>query len=307
MTDSKTMLWAGFFILMLGMLALDLGVFHRKAHEVKTREALIWSAVWVALALLFCLGIYFVYSAEKAEEFLAGYLLEKSLSVDNIFVFLLVFTYFQVSPIYQHKVLFWGIIGALIMRAILILAGISLIQTFHWLIYIFGAFLIVAGVRMAFQKDKKIQPEKNPVIRLSRWLLPVTDRYENGRFFTRRGGRFFTTPLFIVLIFVETTDLFFAMDSIPAIFSITYDPFIVYTSNVFAILGLRALYFAVAGTLRLFRYLHYGLAVVLVFAGAKLLLSDVYKIPVSAALSVIAGILLVSVVASVLSGDKLEA
>lgn len=298
--DSQTILWAGFIVFMLAMLALDLGVFHRKAHEVKFKEALIWSAVWIALALIFNLWIYLDYGSEKAEEFLTGYLIEKSLSVDNIFVFLLIFSYFQVPPLYQHKVLFWGIIGALFMRAFLIIAGLSLIQAFHWVIYIFGAFLIVTGMRMAVQKGKKIHPERNPVIRLSRRLLPVTDRYEDGKFFIRRGGRLFATPLFIVLLFVETTDLVFALDSIPAVFAITLDPFIIYTSNVFAILGLRALYFAVAGILRLFHLLHYGLAAILVFAGVKLSLSEIYKIPVSAALGVIAGILLVSVIASLL-------
>ncbi len=301
---NKILLWVVFNIFVLTMLALDLGVFHRKAHVIKIKEALVWSAVWITLALLFNLGIYFWRGPETALEFLTGYLIEKSLSVDNIFVFLLIFSYFGVLPLYQHKVLFWGILGALIMRAVFIAAGITLIEKFHWTIYLFGAFLVLMGIKMALQKERKIKPERNPLLRLFRRWVPVTDDYAEGRFFVKRAGRYLATPLVIVLIVVETTDVIFAVDSIPAILAITLDPFIVYTSNVFAILGLRALYFALAGVMELFHYLHYGLSTVLVFVGIKMLLADLYKIPVSIALSVVAGILLVSVMASIFDKKK---
>ena len=298
--------WILFNVFVLAMLALDLGVFHRKAHEVKVKEALAWSAVWIALALLFNVGIYFWRGPQLALEFFTGYLIEKSLSVDNIFVFLLIFSYFRVDALYQHKVLFWGILGALVMRAIFIAAGVTLIQQFHWVIYIFGAFLILTGIKMALQKGKEIHPERNPVLRLFRRLMPISDRYVEDKFFVRLNGRTFATPLFVVLLIVETTDLIFAVDSIPAILAITIDPFIVYTSNVFAILGLRALYFALAGVMRLFHYLHLGLSVILVFIGIKMLLVDIYKIPIVVALSVVAGILVVSVVVSVLRPRKAD-
>lgn len=263
-------LWIGFNVFVLAMLALDLGVFHRKAHVVKIKEALIWSAVWIALALLFNVGVYYWRGPQTALEFLTGYLLEKSLSVDNVFVFLLIFSYFRVPALCQHKVLFWGILGALIMRTVFIAAGIRLIQQFHWVIYVFGAFLIFTGIKMALQKDKEIYPEKNPVIKLFRRLMPVTqDHDEESRFFVRKAGRLHATPLFVALLVVETTDVIFAVDSIPAILAITRDPFIVYTSNVFAILGLRALYFALAGIMPMFHYLHYGLSAILVFVGVK--------------------------------------
>ncbi|KPK99298.1 MAG: hypothetical protein AMJ91_08295, partial [candidate division Zixibacteria bacterium SM23_73_3] len=284
--------------------ALDLGVFHRKAHVIKIKEALAWSAFWITLALLFNLGIYFWRGPETALEFLTGYLIEKSLSLDNLFVFLLIFSYFRVPSLYQHKVLFWGIIGALIMRAVFIFTGIALVQKFHWVIYIFGAFLILSGIKMGLQKGKEIHPERNPVLRLFRRFMPVTDGYEDSKFFIKRAGRYLATPLFIVLLVVETTDVIFAVDSIPAILAITLDPFIVYTSNVFAILGLRALYFALAGLMRLFHYLHYGLSAILVFVGVKMLLVDVYKIPVAIALGVVASILLISVIASIIRPRK---
>src|SRR4030043_1635576 len=301
---SKIVLWVAFNIFVLGVLALDLGIFHRKAHVIKIKEALVWSAVWITLALLFNLGIYFWRGPETALEFLTGYLIEKSLSVDNIFVFLLVFSFFGVPPLYQHKVLFWGILGALIMRAVFIAAGITLIEKFHWTIYIFGAFLILIGAKMALQKERKIHPERNPILRLFRRWVPVAEDYAEGRFLVKRAGHYLATPLFIVLIVVETTDITFAVDSIPAILAITLDPFIVYTSNVFAILGLRALYFALAGIMELFHHLHYGLSAVLVFVGLKMLLADLYKIPVSIALSVVAGILLISVMTSILDKKK---
>ncbi len=288
--------WIAFNVFVILMLALDLGVFHRKAHVISIKEALVWSAIWTVLALLFNLGIYFWHGSEAALEFLAGYLIERSLSVDNIFVFLLVFSYFQVPARYQHKVLFWGILGALIMRVIFIAAGVALIQRLEWIIYIFGAFLILTGVKMALKKERQIHPEKNPVIRLFRRFMPVADQYEEGKFFVRVKARTLATPLFIILLVIETTDIVFALDSIPAIFAITLDPFIVYTSNVFAILGLRALYFALAGAMRLCASLHYGVSAILVFTGGKMLLADIYRIPVAVALSVIAGILMVSVI-----------
>jgi tellurite resistance protein TerC len=300
----QILLWMAFNIFILAMLALDLGFFHRKAHAIKIKEALVWSGVWIALALLFNLGIYFWRGPETALEFLTGYLIEKSLSVDNIFVFLMIFSYFGVPSLYQHKVLFWGILGALIMRAVFIAAGITLIEKFHWTIYIFGAFLILIGIKMALQKEREIRPERNPALKLFRRWVPVTVEYVEGKFFVKRPDRCLATPLLIVLIVVETTDIIFAVDSIPAVLAITLDPFIVYTSNVFAILGLRALYFALAGVMKLFHHLHYGLSAVLVFVGIKMLLSDLYKIPVSIALSVVAGILLISVMTSTLDKKK---
>lgn len=300
-------LWIGFNVFVLAMLALDLGVFHRKAEAIKVRHALVWSAIWIGVALAFNLVLYFWRGSELALQFLAGYLIERSLSVDNIFVFLLIFAYFKVPNALQYKVLFWGIIGALIMRALLIAAGVTLIERFHWMVYVFGAFLIFTGIKMARQRGKEIHPEKNPVLRLFRRLMPVTERYEGAAFFVRRAGRYVATPLFIVLLVVETTDVVFALDSIPAILAVTVDPFIVYTSNVFAILGLRALYFAVAGLMQMFRYLDYGLSAVLVFVGAKMLLADLYKIPTEVALGVVAAILAISILASVAVRRRQEA
>ncbi len=304
--SNQVLPWFAFNIFVVVMLALDLGVFHRKAHVIEIRESLVWSAVWVALALLFNLGIYFWRGPETALEFLTGYLIERSLSIDNIFVFLVVFSYFRVSSLYQHKVLFWGILGAMIMRVIFIIAGVALIQKFNWIIYIFGAFLILTGIKMALQRDKQIHPERNPVLRVFRRLMPVSDDYEDGKFFVKRAGRYLATPLFIVLLVVETTDVIFAADSIPAIFAITLDPFIVYTSNVFAILGLRALYFTLAGIMRLCLSIHYGLSAILVFVGIKMLLADIYKIPVGIALGVVAGLLTISVIACMFRPRKEE-
>jgi tellurite resistance protein TerC len=291
-------MWIGFNVFVLAMLALDLGVFHRKAHEVNVKEALWWSAVWIALALAFNAGIYFFRGEEDALEFLTGYLLEKALSVDNIFVFIMIFAYFKVPARYQHKVLFWGILGALVMRALFIAGGVTLIQKFHWVIYVFGGFLILTGIRMALHQDTEIRPEKNPVLKLFRRFMPVAERHKGDSFFIKQNGRRFATPLFIVLLMIETTDVIFAVDSIPAILAITTDPFIVYTSNVFAILGLRALYFALAGVMQMFHYLAYGLAAILVFVGAKMMLADFYKLPISVALGVVAGILTIAIVAS---------
>jgi tellurite resistance protein TerC len=296
----EVLLWVVFNLFVLAMLALDLGVFHRKGHAIQIREALAWSAMWIALSLLFNLGIYLWYGSVPALEFLTGYLLEYSLSVDNIFVFLMLFTYFRVPYRHQHKVLFWGILGALIMRVLFIIMGVTLIQKFHWAIYLFGAFLIVTGIRMGLQHNKEIHPEKNPVLRLFHRLMPVTEDYEEGKFFVKRSGRYLATPLLVVVLVMETTDVLFAVDSIPAILAITQDPFIVYTSNVFAILGLRSLYFALAGIMRLFHYLPYGLSAVLVFVGVKMLLADVYKMPIGMALGVIGGVLTLSVIASII-------
>jgi tellurite resistance protein TerC len=285
------------------MLVLDLGVFHRRAHTVKFREALAWSVAWIALAAIFAVVVFFWHGRTPALEFVTGYVIELSLSVDNLFVFLLIFRFFRVPSDHQHKVLFWGILGALIMRAIFIAAGVGLIQRFHWIIYVFGAFLVYSGIKLFFQEEAEIHPEKNPVLRLFRRWVPVTKDYEGNKFFVRRPG-LYATPLFVVLLVVETTDLLFAVDSIPAILAITRDAFIVYTSNVFAILGLRSMYFALAGMMEMFRYLHYGLSLVLVFVGAKMLLSHYFEIPTPVALGVVAGVLAISVIASMANPRK---
>jgi tellurite resistance protein TerC len=296
--EGQTLAWVLFNVLVLGVLALDLVVFHRKPHALGVKEAVGWVIFWVFLAAAFGVFVYFWKGPNVALEFVTGYLIEESLSVDNMFVFLMIFTYFAVPRLYQHRVLFWGILGALVMRAVLIFAGVALIQRFHWIIYVFGAFLIVTGVRMAFQKDQEIHPEQNPVLKLVRRLIPLTNRYEGAHFFLRQNGRLVATPLFVVLIVIETTDLVFALDSIPAVLAITHDPFIVYTSNVFAILGLRALFFAIVGAMELAYYLHYGLSAILVFVGLKMVASEFYKVPLGVALGMVAGILFVSLFAS---------
>jgi tellurite resistance protein TerC len=297
--SNQILIWVAFNIFVLAMLAVDLKVFHRQAHAVKLKEALIWSAIWIALALAFNLGLFFWRGSEAALEFLAGYLVEKSLSMDNLFVFLMIFSYFGVQAAHQHKVLFWGVLGALIMRGIFIFAGIALIERLHWIIYVFGALLIISGVRMAFSNNEEINPERNPVLRLFRRFVPVTQDYEADKFFVKRATRYVATPLFVVLLVIETTDVIFAVDSVPAVLAITLDPFIVYTSNVFAILGLRALYFALAGIMAMFYYLHYGLSLILVFVGTKMILADFYEMPVGIALGIIAGILVLSILASI--------
>ena len=297
MTD-QTLLWILFNLFVLAMLALDLGVFHRKSHEVSVREALTWTCVWITLALLFNLFIYYYFDQAKALEFFTGYVIEKSLSVDNIFVIILIFSYFKVPSAYQHKVLFWGILGALVMRIVFILTGVELIHRFHWLIYIFGGFLIFTGIRMLTSGYIKIEPEKNPVVRLARKVFPVTSFFEGDRFFVKKEGKNWATPLFLVVILIETTDLIFAVDSIPAILAISDDPFIVYTSNVFAILGLRSLYFALAGIEQYFRYLKYGLSAILVFVGTKMCMSDYFKIPTEVSLILIGFMLMISMVSS---------
>ncbi len=298
-------LWIGFNIFVLCMLTLDLGVFHRKAHIVLFRESIAWTCVWVVLALIFNLGVWHYYGSAKATEFFTGYLIEKSLSVDNVFVFALLFSYFAVPPLYQHKVLFWGIIGALLMRAFMIAAGAALISRFAWIIYVFGAFLIATGIKMIVKRSEAIHPERNPIVRLFKRLMPVTNRYRDGSFFVRENGVGMATPLFVVLLLVEFTDLIFAVDSIPAIFAVTTDPFIVYTSNVFAILGLRSLYFALAGVIDKFHYLKIGLGAVLTFVGIKMLLArSPYKIDTLVSLGVVIVILATSVIVSLLRAKK---
>lgn len=300
----ELLLWILFNIFILLMLALDLGVFQRKTHIISVKEALIWSAVWVILSLLFNMFIYFDMGEQKAIEYFTGYLIERSLSIDNIFVFVLLFSYFKVPPEYQHKVLFWGVIGALILRASLIGVGVVLIHQFSWIIYIFGGFLVFTGFRMAMQDDGHIDPEKNIVIRLYKKFFPVTTEYDNGNFFVTKKNKKYATPLFVVLIATEFTDLVFAFDSIPAIFAITSDPFIIYTSNIFAILGLRAMYFALAGIMDKFHYLKVGLSMILIFIGFKMLIVDIYKIPIGYSLGVIAIILTASVVLSLAKPKK---
>jgi tellurite resistance protein TerC len=302
--SARTLLWVIFGAIVVVMMALDLGVFHRRKHEVKFKEAALWSVVWILLALGFAGIIAHERGAGSALEFLTGYIIEESLSVDNLFVFLLIFSYFAVPSPYQHSVLFWGIMGAMVLRAIFIVAGVALIEQFEWVIYVFGAILIVSGVKMGLEKEKEIHPEQNPVLRLFRKLMPVTNEYEGGKFFVRRNGRMFATPLLLVLLVVETTDLIFAVDSIPAVLAITRDQFIVYTSNIFAVLGLRSLYFALKGVMDLFHHLHYGLSAILVFVGAKMILSHYVRIPIGIALGAVAAILVVSVAASLIWPEK---
>jgi tellurite resistance protein TerC len=305
MFTESAWLWVGFNAFVLVMLALDLGVFHRKAHAVSLKEATIWSLVWVVLALLFNALLYAWRGPQPALEFLTGYLVEKSLSVDKIFVFVLIFTSFGVLPASQHRVLFWGILGALVMRGVLILVGAVLLEEFHWIIYLFGAFLIFTGLKMAFHRDKDEQVSDNTLVRLVRRLLPMTETYEGSRFFVRRAGRLLATPLLLVLVIIESSDLAFAVDSIPAVFAVTRDPFIVYTSNVFAILGLRSLYFVLAGVIDKFYYLKLGLAAILTFVGAKMLLVEFYKVPTAMSLLVIASLLALAVLASWLRSRRL--
>lgn len=298
--------WTGFFVFISAMLALDLGVLQREAHEVKMKEALGWCAVWATLALAFNGLIWWWRGAQPAQEFLAAYLVELCLSIDNVFVFILVFSYFKVAPRYQHRVLFWGIIGAVLMRAVFILVGVSVIARFHWVIYIFGAFLVYTGIKMALpSKDQvDVDPNHNFAVRLFRRCFPVSDTTHGGDFFTLEAGRRVATPLFIVLIVIETTDVVFALDSLPAVLAITRDGFIALTSNVFAILGLRSLYFALNGIMQLFRYLKIGLALILCFIGVKMLIESWVHVSIGVSLGVIAGVLATSVVASLLIPEK---
>lgn len=298
--SSDQLLWLAFGAVVFLLLALDLGVFHRKSHVIGLREAMIWSAVWLLVAAAFSLVIYFWMGSEKALEFTASYLVERSLSVDNLFVFLLIFTYFKVPSIYQYRVLFWGILAALALRGIFIIGGIALIDNFHGIIYVFGAFLIYTGIKISLKKDVDDRDlSNNGVLKLCNRFLPMTDRYDGGRFFTSERGRSVATPLFAVLLVVETSDLIFAIDSVPAVLGITLDPFIAYSSNIFAILGLRALYFALAGCMLMFRYLNHGITLILIFIGVKMLISGVYEIPVFVALGVIALLLAGSILLSI--------
>ncbi len=294
------LLWIGFCVFVLAMLALDLGVFHRRVHEVRVSEALVWTGVWVALALVFNAGVYFWFGPQRALEFLTGYVIEKALSVDNIFVFLVIFSYFAVPSKLQHRVLFWGVLGALLMRAIFIVLGAALLQKFHWIIFVFGAFLVITGVKLLVQRGGEIHPEKNPLFRMFLRFVPSVSDYRGSKFTVVENGKRFATPLLLVMVAIEASDIVFAVDSIPAIFAITTDPFIVFTSNIFAILGLRSLYFALAGAMNKFHYLRVGLAIVLVFVGAKMMLADIYALPIVVSLGAIAGILAVSVVASLI-------
>lgn len=295
--------WIVFNLFVLAVLALDLWVLHRPSPIMKFREALGWSVTWIALAAGFAVLVYYWHGRVASLEFITSYVIELSLSVDNLFVFLLIFRYFRVPPGYQHEVLFWGILGALVMRGLFILAGVSLIRQFHWGSYAFGAFLVYGGARLLRQEGMEVHPEKNPVLRVFRRWMPVTEDYEGSRFFVRREA-LYATPLFIILLVVETTDLLFAVDSIPAVLAITLNAFIVYTSNVFAILGLRSMYFALAGVMEMFEYLHYGLSLILIFVGGKMLVAHYYRVPTGITLAVVAGVLLVSGLASVVYPKK---
>jgi len=303
-TIASPTLWTIFSIFVLGMLALDLGVFNRKAHEVHFKEALAWSIVWVVLSLAFNWWIYHEFGSQKALEFLTGYLIEKALSVDNIFVFVVLFASFAVPKMYQHRVLFWGVLGALIMRAIFIGLGAALVARFHWIMYVFGAILIFTGFKLMAEGDAEPHPEKNPIYKFARRLMPATPEYHGKAFTVVKDGRRYATPLLLVLIAIEATDVVFAVDSIPAIFAITTDPFIVYTSNIFAILGLRAMYFLLAGVIDKFHFLKYGLALVLLFVGVKMVIVDFYKVPIALSLGVIATMLTTSIVASMIWPKK---
>jgi len=301
MVPATPLLYVIFTVFIIALLLVDLGLFQRKERDIKIKEALGWSAVWISLALAFNVGLYFWQGKDASLQFFTGYLIELSLSVDNLFVFLLIFMYFKVPTQYQHKVLFWGIIGAQVMRGLLIGLGVTLIMKFHWILYLFGIFLVFTGVKMAFQDEAaEVRPERNILVRMFKRFVPVTSGYHGARFFLKLDGRRYATLLFVVVLVVETTDLLFALDSIPAIFAITTDPFIVYTSNIFAILGLRSLYFALAGLMNLFHYLRIGLAIVLTFVGVKMLLAEVFPIPIVITLVIVGGVILLSVLASLI-------
>jgi tellurite resistance protein TerC len=291
--------WTSFIVVVLFLLSMDLGVFHRHAHEVRVREAFLWSIVWLVLSLSFGIWVYRSFGKLYGLQFYTGYLIEYALSVDNVFVFILIFSYFRVPSKLHHRVLFWGILGALLMRATFIMVGASLINAFHWMIYIFGGFLVFTGIKILRQGDTEVEPEQNPIVRLFRRIVPMTDGYESGKFFIRHLGKFVATPLALVLVAVETTDLVFATDSIPAIFGVTKDPFIVYTSNICAILGLRSLYFLLAAVVRRFVYLGTGLGIVLMFIGVKMLISSFYDIPIGTSLAIVASILACAAIGSV--------
>jgi tellurite resistance protein TerC len=308
MTLTNNELWIGFAIFVVIFLAIDMLVLNRTLHEIRMKEALMTSALWIGVALLFGLGVYYFRGGEASVTYYTAYVVEESLSMDNMFVFLMIFSYFKVPPKYQHKILFWGIIGAVVMRFIFIFAGITLISKFHWFIYIFGAILIYSGYKMIREKDSEVHPDQNPVIRLFRKFMPVTSTIENERFFVKQKFRkkliWHATPLFIVLLVIETSDVIFAVDSIPAVLSISQDTFIVFTSNIMAILGLRSLYFALAGVMQLFRFLHYGLSLILIFVGIKMVIVDFYEIPIFASLGFICLVLALSIGMSALIKKK---
>ncbi len=291
--------WIAFTAAVILMLAVDLLVFHRQAHEVRVKEAAIWSVVWIAAGVLFGLFVWWERGGQAGLEYYTGYLIEKSLSLDNVFVWMVIFAYFAVQPRYQHRVLFWGVLGAIVLRGVFIAAGVSLLEAFHWVVYVFGAILIVTGLRLAVRGEERIEPERNPLLRLVRRLVPMTETYAGQAFFVRRAGRLMATPMLAVLVVVETSDVMFALDSVPAVLAITREPFIVWTSNVAAILGLRALYFLISGMLSQFRYLHYGLAVVLMYVGVKMTISEFYKVPTPISLAVIAFIVGIAIAASI--------
>ena len=295
--------WIIFGVFIFAMLALDLGVFNRKVHVIKMKEAMLWTSFWITLACLFGAGVYYFYGHSKALEFFTAYLIEYSLSIDNLFVFLLIFRFFNVPPAYEHKALFWGILLALITRGVFIFAGVALINRFHWIMYIFGAFLIYTGIKLALNKETEVHPEKNIAIKMLRYFVPVTKEFQEAKFFIIKNGKRFATPMLAVLLALETTDILFAVDSIPAVLAISTDPFIVYTSNVFAILGLRSLFFAISGLMKLFHLLHYGLAAILSFVGVKMLIVDFFHVPITISLMVISSILILSVVASIIWPD----
>lgn len=301
----QNMMWLGFAVIMTTIFIIDLGLFSRKSHEIRFREALTWTIVWVSLALAFNAGIYHFMGSTKALEFFTGYIIEESLSVDNLFVFIMIFSYFHVSKVHQPKILKWGILGALVMRGIFILAGIGLIERFHWTVYIFGGILLFTGFKMAFGKEEKIEPEKNLLVRIVRKFVPITKRVRDDRFFIRKKGITAATPLFLALLVVESSDVIFAVDSIPAVLAVTTDPFIVYTSNVFAIMGLRSLYYLLAKVMEMFAYLKLGISFILAFVGVKMLLGGAgYEIPILFSLGVIFGVLTISVIASIFIGRK---
>lgn len=302
--SEQMIMWSAFGLLVVVMLVIDLGL-NRRSHEISFREALTWTAIWISLALIFNAGIYLYLGQARALEFFTGYVIEKSLSVDNLFVFIMIFSYFHVPRLYQPKILKWGIIGALVMRALFIWLGIELLEAFHWMIYVFGTILIVTGIKMAFGGDEKIEPEKNPLVRLVRRFVPITKRVQRDRLFISKRGVWAATPLFLTLVMVESSDVIFALDSIPAVFAVTRDPFIVYTSNVFAIMGLRALYFLLSNVMGMFVYLKLGISFVLAFVGVKMLLADTrFEIPVHFSLGVIFGVLAISIITSIIVGSK---
>lgn len=298
--SNPILVWTVFNLFVIAMLMLDLGVFHKGNHSISIKESLVWSVIWILVALAFNVGVYFWFGTQRALEFFTVYLVERSLSVDNLFVFLLIFSYFRIAAEYQYKVLYWGILGALVMRAVFIITGVALINTFHWMIYVFGALLVYIGIKLAFEKDKEVHPEKNPVLNLFKKFFPITHEHDDGKFMVVRAGKRLATPLLLVLLVVESTDVIFALDSIPASLAISTDSFIIYTANVFAILGLRALYFAMAGCMNMFCYLNYGLSAILTFIGIKMVLADVWHISIWTALGVVAALLTVSVVASLI-------